>query len=115
MLILAAFAHVISIEERNLVAPELARLFRNGRNRLAILSLATAISIAPQFWEWTLFGVPTRLYIWYLPLISYCVGRLVRPQGRSSRISSTAAVTRKRPHTQLGCSVNRGEDDLRDR
>src|SRR2546422_2394125 len=42
MLILAAFAHVISIEERNLVAPELARLFRNGRNRLAILSLATA-------------------------------------------------------------------------
>ena len=71
MLILAAFAHVISIEERNLVAPELARLFRNGRNRLAILSLATAVSIAPQFWEWTLFGVPTRLYIWYLPLISY--------------------------------------------
>src|SRR5438093_3945117 len=63
MLILAAFAHVISIEERNLVAPELARLFRNGRNRLAILSLATAVSIAPQFWEWTLFGVPTRLYI----------------------------------------------------
>src|SRR5213080_2686376 len=51
MLILAAFAHVISIEERNLVAPKLARLFRNGRNRLAILSLATAVSIAPQFWE----------------------------------------------------------------
>ncbi len=87
MLILAAFAHVISIEERNLVAPELARLFRNGRNRLAILSLATAISIAPQFWEWTLFGVPTRLYIWYLPLISYWVGRLVRPQSRTYRIS----------------------------
>jgi len=78
---------VISIEERNLVAPELARLFRNGRNRLAILSLATAISIAPQFWEWTLFGVPTRLYIWYLPLISYWVGRLVRPQSRTYRIS----------------------------
>src|SRR2546422_5378599 len=87
MLILAAFAHVISIEERNLVAPELARLFRNGRNRLAILSLATAVSIAPQFWEWTLLGVPTRLYIWYLPLISYWVGRLVRPQSRTYRIS----------------------------
>ncbi len=87
MLILAAFAHVISLEEKNLVAPELARLFRNGRNRLAILSLATAVSIAPQFWEWTLFGVPTRLYIWYLPLISYWVGRLVRPQSRTYRIS----------------------------
>src|SRR2546425_2980037 len=87
MLILAAFAHVISVEERNLVAPELARLFRNGRNRLAILSLATAVSIAPQFLEWTLFGLPTRLYIWYLPLISYWVGRLVRPQSRTYRNS----------------------------
>src|SRR3989475_5701772 len=85
MLILSAFAHVLSIEEKRLVAPELARLFRNGRNRLAILSLATAVSIAPQFWEWTLFGVPTRLYIWYLPLISYWVGRLVRPQSRTYR------------------------------
>src|SRR5881409_610180 len=87
MVILAAFAHVISLEEKKLVAPELARLFRNGRNRLAILSLATAVSIAPQFWEWTLLGVPTRLYIWYLPLISYWVGRLVRPQSRTYRAS----------------------------
>src|SRR3989475_6128093 len=83
MLILSAFAHVLSLEEKKLVAPELARLFRNGRNRLAILPLATAVSIAPQFWEWTLFGVPTRLYIWYFPLISYWVGRLVPPQRRT--------------------------------
>ena len=87
LLILAAFAHVISLEEKKIVAPELAQLFRNGRNRLAILSLATAVSIAPQFWEWTLFGVPTRLYIWYLPLISYWVGRVVRPQSRTYRVS----------------------------
>src|SRR5437879_7961582 len=80
MVILAAFAHVISLEERNLVAPELARLFRNGRNRMMILSVATAISIAPQFWEWTLFGVPVRLYIWYVPFISYWVGRVISPQ-----------------------------------
>src|SRR5881409_270163 len=87
MLILAAFAHVISLEEKNLVAPELARIFRNGRNRMAILATATIVSIAPQFWEWTLFGVPTRLYIWYLPLISYWVGRVVRPQSRTYRVS----------------------------
>src|SRR5256885_387640 len=43
--------------------------------------------IARQFWEWTLFGVPPRLYIWYLPLISYWVGRFVRPQSRTYRIS----------------------------
>jgi uncharacterized membrane protein len=85
MVILAAFAHVISREERNLVAPELARLFRNGRNRMAILSAVTIVSIAPQFWEWTLFGVPARLYIWYLPFISYWVGRIVSPQSRTYR------------------------------
>lgn len=87
MVILAAFAHVISLEEKNLVAPELARLFRNGRNRMVILSAATMVSIAPQFWEWTLVGVPVRLYIWYLPFISYWVGRIVRPQSRTYRIS----------------------------
>ena len=87
MVILAAFAHVISLEEKNLVAPELARLFRNGRNRMMILSVATAISIAPQFWEWTLFGVPVRLYIWYVPFISYWVGRIISPQSRTYRAS----------------------------
>src|SRR6266849_2297309 len=87
MVILAAFAHVISLEEKNLVAPELARLFRNGRNRMVVLSVATAISIAPQFWEWTLFGVPVRLYIWYVPFISYWVGRIISPQSRTYRAS----------------------------
>src|SRR3989441_10714480 len=87
LVIMAAFAHVLSLEEKKLVAPELVKLFRNGRNRMVVLALATAISIAPQFWEWTLFGVPTRLYIWYLPLISYWVGRLVRPQSRTYRNS----------------------------
>src|SRR2546427_12020881 len=95
MLILAAFAHVLSIEEKKLVAPELARLFRNGRNRLAILSLATAGSIAPQFLEWTLLGVPTRLSIWYLPLISYWLTRAVPPPIRGCPISRTS-----RPHIE---------------
>ena len=86
MLILGAFAHVISTEEKQLVAPELARLFRNGRNRLMVLSLIMLASIAPVFWQWTLFGVPVRLYIWYLPLISYWVGILVSPQSRTYRL-----------------------------
>ena len=87
LLILAAFAHVISLEEKKIVAPELAQLFRNGRNRMTILSFVTLISVAPPFWEWTLFGVPVRLYIWYLPLISYWVGRVVRPRSRTYRAS----------------------------
>src|SRR5438445_5177672 len=87
LLILAAFAHVISLEEMKIVAPELAQLFRNGRNRMTILSFVTLISVASPFWEWTLFGVPVRLYIWYLPLISYWVGRVVRPRSRTYRAS----------------------------
>src|SRR5712692_8593647 len=56
LLILATFAHVISLEEKRLVAPELVTLFRNGRNRMAILAVLTLISVAPEFWEWTLLG-----------------------------------------------------------
>ncbi len=85
--ILATFAHVLSIEERNLVPPETLKLFRNGRNRMAIIAVLMAISIAPPFWQLTLLGVPARLYMWYVPLISYWVGRVVRPESRTYRTS----------------------------
>ena len=88
LVILAAFAHIISVEEKKLVAPELASLFRNGRNRMAILAVIMLISAAPQFWAWTVFGVPSRLYLWYLPLISYWVGRAVRPESRTYTLRS---------------------------
>ncbi|HWY27683.1 MAG TPA: hypothetical protein VNW25_00340 [Candidatus Sulfotelmatobacter sp.] len=86
LIILATFAHVISLEEKNLVAPELVTLFRNGRNRMAILAILTLISVAPEFWEWTLLGVPIRRYLWYPPLISYWVGRAVRPDSRTYKV-----------------------------
>jgi uncharacterized membrane protein len=84
--ILATFAHVISLEERKLVAPELAALFRNGRNRMTLLAALTLVSIAPQFWQWTLLGVPLRLYLWYPPLISYWIGRALRPDSRTYKL-----------------------------
>jgi len=87
LLILATFAHVISLEEKRLVAPELVTLFRNGRNRMMILAFLTLVSVAPQFWEWTLFGVPIRLYLWYPPLVSYWVGRAVRPDSRTYKLA----------------------------
>jgi len=87
LIILATFAHVISLEEKKLVAPELVTLFRNGRNRMAMLALLILISVAPQFWEWTLLGVPIRLYLWYPPLISYWVGRAVRPDSRTYKLA----------------------------
>ena len=89
MFMLAAFAHIISIEEKKLVAPELATLFKNGRNRMAILAVVMAISIAPQFWQIAPYGIPLRIYLWYLPLISYWVGRVLRPDSRTYTLSKT--------------------------
>ena len=50
---------------------------------MAVLAVVMLVSVAPQFWQWVIFGVPSRLYVWYLPLISYWVGRAVRPETRS--------------------------------
>lgn len=92
LVILAAFAHIISTEEKRLVAPDLARLFRNGRNRMLVLAAVMLVSVAPQFWAWTIFGTPARTYVWYLPLISYWVGRALRPESRSySQAAATEA------------------------
>ncbi len=87
LVIFAIFAHVISLEEKKLVAPEIVALFRSGRNRMFFLAALTAISIAPQFWEVTFLGVPARIYMWYLPLISYWVGRAVSPESRTYKTS----------------------------
>jgi uncharacterized membrane protein len=83
LLILAIFAHVISIEEKGLVTQQFAALFRDGRNRMLVLAVVMGVTVLPIFWQVTLFGVPARLYLWYLPLISYWVGRVVRPTSRT--------------------------------
>ncbi len=85
LLILALFGHIISMEEKKLVAPEIAGNFRTGRNMILVAALLMFISIAPLFWQWTLFAEPLRLYIWYLPLLLYWVGRLVRPLSAETR------------------------------
>ena len=49
LVILATFAHVLCIEENNLVPPETLRLFRNGRNRMIVLAVLMALTIVPIF------------------------------------------------------------------
>ncbi len=87
LVILASFAHVLSVEEKKLVAPELVVLFRNGRNRMAVLAVVMAVTVAPQFWQLSLLGVPLRIYMWYIPLISYWAGRAIRPESRTYKVS----------------------------
>ena len=83
LFILAAFAHVISMEEKKLVEPALATIFRNGRNMLAVIAVVMVVSVAPPFWQLALYGIPMRIYVWYLPLFSYWLGRLLRPENRA--------------------------------
>ncbi len=83
LFILAAFAHVISMEEKKLVEPALAATFRNGRNRMAVVAVVMAVSVAPPFWQLAVSGIPVRICLWYLPLVSYWSGRLLRPENRT--------------------------------
>lgn len=87
LVLLAIFAHVLGREEMRLVAPDAAKLFRNGRNRMIVLAVLMTISIAPLFWQVSFLGVQARIYVWCAPLISYWVGRAVRPQSRTYKLS----------------------------
>lgn len=87
LVILALFAHSLSRDTNRLVSPDVRHLFRNGRNRMAILAVTTAISVAPPFWQWDILGVKVRILIWTLPLISYWFGRALRPMSRTYKLS----------------------------
>ncbi len=80
LVILAAFSHVISVEEKKLVAPEIAGRFRQSRNVQAGLSIIILVSLIPQFWYWTYLDVPLRLYIWFIPVVVYWVRRFRQGQ-----------------------------------
>ena len=73
--ILAIFSHVISIEEKSLVAPEIARIFRQSSAVQALLAIPMIVSLAPFFWDNSVFGIPLRLYIWLVPVFVYWIRR----------------------------------------
>ncbi len=85
--ILALFAYVLGAEGKGLVPPESARLFRSGRNRMVLLAVLMAVSVAPPFWQVSILGVQARIYFWALPLISYWLGRALRPESRTYKVS----------------------------
>jgi len=79
--------HILGVEKSRLVPPDAAKLFRNGRNRMVVLSVLMAVSIAPPFWEVTFLGIQPRIYLWTVPLISYWMGRAVRPESRTYKVT----------------------------
>lgn len=82
LVILSTFSHIISIEEKHIVDPQTAKIFQNNRNVQAVLALVVIVSLAPIFWTITLFGEPIRLYIWFIPVVSYWARRIRQPRNQ---------------------------------
>jgi len=81
LLILAGFAHIISQEEKQLVDDDQMVRLRRIRNRIAFLTIIVILSLAVP-WDWFFLGVHIRLFIWYVPIVSFWLNRMrSRPFG----------------------------------
>jgi len=84
LLILAGFAHIISQEEKQLVDGDQMVRLRRIRNRLTLLTIIVLLSLAVP-WDRFFLGVHIRLFIWYVPIVSFWLNRLrTRPFGLST-------------------------------
>jgi len=78
LFIMAVFAHVISVEEKQLVKREIMGLYRRARNILFLLTLVVLSSLAAS-WNWTLLGTHVRFSLWIVPIAMFWIARMVRP------------------------------------
>ena len=77
LVIMATFAHIIAREEEHLVDGEIMIRFRTARNRMSVLTVVVLLSLATP-WDWLFMGVHVRLFIWYIPIVSFWVFRMAR-------------------------------------
>ena len=77
LVIMATFAHIIAREEEHLVDGEVMIRFRTARNRMSVLTVVVLLSLATP-WDWLFMGVHVRLFIWYIPIVSFWVFRMAR-------------------------------------
>ena len=75
LVIMAGFAHIIALEEKNLVDREVMVRFRAARDRIIVLIGVVLGGLAVP-WDWTLQQVHVRLLIWCIPIISYWFNRM---------------------------------------
>jgi uncharacterized membrane protein len=61
--ILAAFTHILTIEEKNLVAADLVRKYRLTRNAEIFIAATFFVTILPQFWI-PVGGATLRYLLW---------------------------------------------------
>ncbi len=77
LVIMATFAHIIAREEEHLVDGEIMIRFRRARDRMSVLTVVVLLSLAAP-WDWLFMGLHVRLFIWYIPIVSFWVFRMAR-------------------------------------
>jgi uncharacterized membrane protein len=77
MAIMAFFTHILTVEEKKLVSPELIQKYRHLRNSFFIAAGLFLISILPQFWTWSIKGTPFRFYFWLVPIGIFWIRRFL--------------------------------------
>jgi len=77
LVIMATFAHIIASEEEHLVDGEIMIRFRRARDRMSVLTVVVLLSLAAP-WDWLFMGLHVRLFIWYIPIVSFWVFRMAR-------------------------------------
>jgi hypothetical protein len=86
LLIMATFAHIIAQEEEHLVDGEIMVRFRRIRNRLILLAIVVLLSLAVP-WAWLVLGIPIRILVWCIPMLSFWFNRMTRPPGGIGRVA----------------------------
>ena len=74
--ILTFFLHELTLEESQLIAPELVKPYKKVRNSMILSALLFLLTMAPQFWQWRIQNLPFRFYLWLIPIAIFWVGRL---------------------------------------
>ena len=77
--ILGAFTHILTIEEKKLVAPDLIRKYRLMRNLEIVVATIFFVSILPQFWDIMIGNTSLRYVMWAL---TFFVRRTTNLYGR---------------------------------
>jgi len=80
MAIMAFFTHILTIEEKKLVSPELILKYRLLRNSFFIAAGLFLISILPQFWTLSIKGTPFRFYFWLVPIGIFWIRRILEKE-----------------------------------
>ncbi len=84
MAILALFTHQLTLEERKLLPQQLLAKYRRIRDVLFVSAALFSLTILPVFWNWTILNVPSRFYLWFVPLVLSSIRRVSERQPRTN-------------------------------